>query len=88
MRAKWKYFYCDFKLMKQFLIKKKKNIYNYSRKSTILPIFLNKFLFIHNGISFRKIFVTNFHLFHKFGEFSFSKKIAIHYKKNKNKNKK
>ena len=81
MRSKWKYFYCDFKLIQQVLKVKKKILY--SRKSTILPIFLSKTIFVYNGIIFRKIVIRNQHLFHKFGEFSFSKKIAVHYKKNK-----
>ena len=85
MRSKWKHSYCDFKTIKRTLRTKNKFIRVYSRGSMILPIFLKKNMLVHNGIIFKKIIIHNYHLFHKFGEFSFSKKMALHFKKSKSK---
>jgi len=54
-----------------------------SRSSTILPFFEQCEINVHNGKKYIKINVTKNHFFYKLGEFSFTKVICRHNKKNK-----
>jgi small subunit ribosomal protein S19 len=45
-----------------------------SRSSTISKYFLNQKVAIHNGNSFKNVFITEYHLGYKFGEFAFTRK--------------
>ena len=49
----------------------------YLRSLLIVPGYENKEFSIHNGISFKKILITNNMIGHKLGEFFFSKKRPI-----------
>ena len=72
MRSKWKgsFIHCS-------ILKLKKNKINiWSRSSVIPEIFLNKYVFIHNGKDFKKVLVTREKVGFKFGSFSFSKKVG------------
>ena len=55
----------------------------WSRRSTILPIFLNKELLIYNGKLFIPLTVTEEMIGHKYGEFAGTRKKPIHKKKRK-----
>jgi len=44
------------------------------RSSRVLPHFVGKEFFIHNGKSFRKVFVNSKMIGYKFGQFCFTKK--------------
>ena len=55
----------------------------WSRRSTILPIFLNKELLIYNGKVFIPLTVTEEMIGHKYGEFAGTRKKPIHKKKRK-----
>ena len=62
----------------------------WSRRSIISPFFLGFVFLIHNGQIFRKVKIKNNMIRHKFGEFSYTKKMGykIHLIKNKKKIKK
>ena len=49
----------------------------WSRRSVIVPQFVNKTVSIHNGKSFTKITVTQDMVGHKFGEFSMTRKTIL-----------
>lgn len=53
-----------------------------SRKSVIIPKWVGKLLFIHNGKKFNPVLIKQNMVGHKLGEFSLTKKISK-YKKNK-----
>ena len=55
----------------------------WSRRSTIVPIFLNKELLIHNGKLFIPLTVTEEMIGHKYGEFASTRRKPIHKKKRK-----
>lgn len=57
------------------------------RSSTIPLSFLGKVWFIHNGLKFNKIKITNFMVGYKFGEFSFTRKSFFFPKKDTKKEK-
>jgi small subunit ribosomal protein S19 len=51
------------------------------RNSVIIPEYLNKTFQIHNGKIFKKLFITQDMIGHKFGEFVLTRKQTIHKKK-------
>jgi len=55
----------------------------WSRRSVILPAFLNKELLIYNGKLFIPLKVSEEMIGHKYGEFATTRKKAIHKKKRK-----
>ena len=55
----------------------------WSRRSVILPAFLNKELLIYNGKLFIPLKVSEEMIGHKFGEFASTRKKPIHKKKRK-----
>jgi len=82
-------FYIDpsiYKLIQN--LKKNNNINNikiYSRRSTILPIFIDKTVNIYNGHKFNSIRILPEMIGHKFGEFSNTRIIHVFKKKGKSK---
>ena len=90
-RSSWKGPFCEQTLNKtnssdsksktptRFLVRNKV----WSRRSTILPIFLNKQLLIYNGKVFIPLTVTEEMIGHKYGEFAGTRKKPIHKKKRK-----
>jgi len=57
----------------------------FKRSSIITRDFLNKTVKIHNGMRFVELLITDKMLGHCFGEYSATRKFAIHKKKNKKK---
>lgn len=82
-RSIWKGLFCNVKINKK-TIDTKKRIEIWSRQSSIPAFLLNKTVFVHNGKTFKKIFITREKLGYKFGEFAFTKVKA---KKKEKKNK-
>lgn len=81
-RAKWKGPYLDDYLIKKIVNQKIQNFNTTSRKSTIVPAFVGRYLSIHNGKSFLKIKITENMIGKKFGEFIPTRK-KFSFKKNK-----
>lgn len=76
-RNNWKCFYVQKKLLLEFLKVKKENkniIYTYSRKSTIIPLFVGYVFNIYNGKSFVRLLITKDMVGFKLGEFSSTRK--------------
>lgn len=65
-----------------------KQLFIWSRRSTIPFSFINKQVYIHNGKTFKRINVTREKIGFKFGEFAFTKSVAKTNKKQIKKNKK
>lgn len=86
MRSKWKGYYVAPELLEKFQ-KKEKAMRIFSRGSTILPEFEGHTFLVYNGRKFDSVRVTPGMFFHKFGEYSLTKKIGypIHMKKGKKK---
>ena len=57
----------------------------WSRRSVILPQFIDEKVFIHNGKTFISLLITEDMVGHKFGEFAMTRKRAVHKKKVKKK---
>jgi len=55
----------------------------WSRRSVILPAFLNKQLLVYNGKNFIPLKVSEEMIGHKYGEFASTRKKPIHKKKRK-----
>lgn len=81
-RSSWKGKFINIMLLRQlyFLSKsklKKNMIYSvWSRDSIILPDFVGLNVQIHNGHKFMKLIINERMVNHKFGEFSFTKKMG------------
>lgn len=78
-------------IYKKYLLLQKKNqvITLFARNSTILWELIGIHFKVYNGIRFINVFITESKVGHKFGEFSFTRKLGkfIHQKKKtKNKN--
>jgi len=58
---------------------KKKNK-TWSRSSTILPSWLNKTVYVHNGKTFTKTFIIEDIIGYKLGEFQFTRKKKVNHK--------
>jgi small subunit ribosomal protein S19 len=70
---------------KYFLYKNKYDFIKiYARNSMILTEFIGAHFHVYNGCKFLKIFITENKVGHKFGEFSFTRKLRkfIHSKDN------
>ena len=57
----------------------------WSRRSVIVPQFVNKTVSIHNGKTFISLLITEDMIGHKFGEFAITRKRTLHKKKVKKK---
>lgn len=66
-RSKWKGFYVDQKILKNF--KKTQVIITTSRKSSIIPKFIGKIFSVHSGKKFFRITILKEMVGHKLGEF-------------------
>ena len=90
-RSKWKGVFVNKNLLKKIFNKKKNNdfIYIHSRNSTIIKEFVGLHFKVYNGIRYFNVFVTEQLVGHKFGEFSYTRRLSqnIH-EKSKNKKKK
>ena len=86
-RSVWKLSYkCQNIFKKTYLQKFKKKIRLgglWCRSSIISNIFYKKFIFIHKGNLFNKLFINKFQLGFKLGEFSFTRKPFSFTKKKK-----
>ena len=76
-RSKWKF--PTMLSIKTF----KKKIFIKSRKSIITPFFIDKIVYVHNGKLYNNLLVSEEMLYHKFGEFSPTKKKFTFKKKSK-----
>lgn len=69
--------FCDLNLIKKVkklkLIKNKKIIKIWSRRSTILPDFIGLTFGVHNGKRHIPVYISENMVGHKFGEFSFTR---------------
>lgn len=68
VRSKWKLFYFN-----QDILNDEKTLVS-NRNSTILPIFLKKTVAVHNGKTWRKVFIKPSMIGFKFGDFAFTRK--------------
>jgi ribosomal protein S19 len=73
-RSKWKGHFLTNRLLKKNKLLKKRNISIWERNSTIPFYLVGKSVFIHNGKSFFKIFISREKVGFKFGEFVYTKK--------------
>ena len=85
-RSKWKGVFLCHSLYKKYLYFKKSNINNFiqvfNRGSTILNEFVGGHFKVYNGLKFLNVFITENKVGHKFGEFSYTRKLrkCIHFK--------
>lgn len=88
-RAAWKVPYIP-NLFLSNLFKKAKNLNVWDRSAIISPLFVNRRFRVHNGIWLLTLNVKSGMVGHKFGEFSFTKRMgkSIHIKKKVKKTKK
>ena len=76
LRSKWKSPYINKNLLNKLRKKNLKEIYVYSRGSTILKPFIVKNLYIYQGNKYSKINVVANMVGYKMGQFSFTRKIG------------
>lgn len=87
-RSKWKGVFLCYSLYKKYLYIKKANVNNfiqiYNRNSTVLNEFVGAHFKVYNGLRFLNVFITENKVGHKFGEFSYTRKLGkcIHIKSN------
>jgi len=81
-RSVWKGPFVDASVL-QYSFDKRINIW--SRRSVIIPQFINQQVYIYNGKTFVSLLVTEDMVGHKFGEFAITRKRALHKKKVKKK---
>lgn len=62
------------------VIQNKKNLKTFKRSTIILPEFVDKIIYIYNGMQFRKIKITNQMIGTKFGQYCPTRKICKHKK--------
>jgi small subunit ribosomal protein S19 len=79
-RSKWKGAFIDNSLKKKFCNVKCKV---WSRKSIVPYELIKKFVYIHNGKIFKKIYVNREKVGYKLGEFTFTRNHFVKKKKNK-----
>ena len=81
-RSVWKGPFVDASVLQQSFDKR---INIWSRRSVIIPQFINQQVYIYNGKTFVSLLVTEDMVGHKFGEFAITRKRALHKKKVKKK---
>ena len=64
------------------ILHNKKNLKTVKRNGFILPEYIDKIIYVYNGITFKKIKITDNMVGTKFGQYCPSRKIVIHKKKN------
>ena len=67
----------DIQLYKQIL-QNKKNLKTYKRASYILQEYLDHIIYVYNGMSFKKVRITEDMIGTKFGQYVFTRKICKH----------
>ena len=67
----------DIQLYKQIL-QNKKNLKTYKRAGYILPEYLDHIIYVYNGMSFKKLRITEDMIGTKFGQYVFTRKICKH----------
>lgn len=60
------------------IIQNKKNLKTFKRSTIILPEFVDKIIYIYNGMQFRKIKITNQMIGTKIGQYCPTRKICKH----------
>jgi small subunit ribosomal protein S19 len=80
MKLKKKVFFTHYSIMKKVLRATTvgKPIKIWSRASVIFPEYIGHTFEIHTGKSFIKLTVSASHIFHRFGEFAPTRKMATH----------
>lgn len=73
-RSKWKGPFLDPAILRPITSQKKLNIW--SRRSNIPFKFMDKHVFIHNGLGFQKILITRQKIGFKFGTFTKTRKFT------------
>lgn len=69
-RSLWKFSYVNKDLFQSYYLKEEKFlIKTQSRRSSILPLFINLNVGVHDGFSFFKLHLNNTMIGHKLGEF-------------------
>ena len=68
-RSKWKGPHVS-----SVLLDNRNEIYTTFRNSEIIPTFVGKTFYVHNGQKYTKLLITEKMIGHKLGEFSFSRK--------------
>lgn len=63
------------------ILHNKKNLKTFKRNTVILPEFIDKIIYVHNGITLKKIKITDNMVGTKFGQYCPSRKIVNHKKK-------
>lgn len=81
MRSVWKIPFVDKTLYNN--IKQDKPVKTWSRRSLIIPYFINKTIKIHNGKEFKSVTIKENMVGHKLGEFVNTRKRHLYTKKNK-----
>lgn len=87
-RSLWKGPFSEIKIKKTLTRQHSSLEKIWSRRSVILPYYLNKKFLVYNGKIFIPVTVNEEMIGHKFGEFSTTRRKPIHKTKNKIKNKK
>lgn len=80
---KWKLNYLynnDIKKILNFLLKKKINFF-FNKKTYIINILKNKYIFIYNGLFYKKFLIRSFFTGYRIGNFIFTKKFFKYNKK-------
>lgn len=80
-RSSWKQPFIDPSLKKGIDDNSIKKIW--SRRSTISSDYIRKFVKVHDGKNFKKIYVKALMVNHKFGEFAMTRKPVVHKTKKK-----
>jgi len=82
-RSKWKGPYINKELLESIKnYKKNKQVFTNSRNSTIIPVFVNKTINVHNGKIYQKLKIVENMVGYKLGEFVPTRK-NFSFKKNK-----
>ena len=84
-KIRWRQWYIQKELLKEFFEvrnKTKKIIYTKSRKSTIIPLFVEYVFYVYSGKSFVRFLITKEMVGHKLGEFCPTRK-SFFFKKQK-----
>lgn len=67
-------------ILYQNILQNKKNLKTFKRNTIILPEFVDKIIYIYNGMQFRKIKITNQMIGTKIGQYCPTRKICKHKK--------
>ena len=81
-RSVWKGPFVDVSVLQQSMDKR---IHIWSRRTVIIPQYINQQVYIYNGKTFISLVITEDMVGHKFGEFAMTRKRALHKKKVKKK---